>query len=277
MAIVTGYTAAKMNEFGNASVISGTVNSAGALILKTRGGSNIDAGNVKGAKGDVGPVGITGGPTAARNAAFPLPTSVAASVTLANKVVTWYNTTTGIIETYYAKSGSAGLLVPGVPGAYGWYENKHLADSPKGVIAEQYAASSTPRIESSTSSWVVTDNMFVDLVEGRRYKVWYKITTIAASANMALGMRAYTSIVTDTKPNSGTMVEEEVTIYAAPGTFQGSMSIVELVWTAPTTGRFNLKMCALRATLSGIFYFEKRRLRLYDEGSSEALVPATPL
>lgn len=52
MAQITGYTAAKMNEFNDASVISGTVNSAGSLILKTRGGVDIDAGNVKGDKGD---------------------------------------------------------------------------------------------------------------------------------------------------------------------------------------------------------------------------------
>lgn len=52
MAIVTGYTAEKMNEFNNASVVGGSVNSTGSLILKTRGGQSIDAGRVKGEKGD---------------------------------------------------------------------------------------------------------------------------------------------------------------------------------------------------------------------------------
>lgn len=52
MAIITGFTAEKMNEFNNASVIGGAVNSAGSLILKTRGGTEIDAGSVKGPKGD---------------------------------------------------------------------------------------------------------------------------------------------------------------------------------------------------------------------------------
>ena len=52
MAIITGYTAERMNQFNNASVISGTVNTSGSLILKTRGGTSIDAGKVKGDKGD---------------------------------------------------------------------------------------------------------------------------------------------------------------------------------------------------------------------------------
>lgn len=52
MAIITGYTAEKMEEFNDASVVGGSVNSSGSLILKTRGGTNIDAGRVKGEKGD---------------------------------------------------------------------------------------------------------------------------------------------------------------------------------------------------------------------------------
>lgn len=63
MAIVTGYTAEKMNEINETTVVSGAVNTAGSLILKTRGGANIDAGRVKGldgkdgAKGDKGDTG----------------------------------------------------------------------------------------------------------------------------------------------------------------------------------------------------------------------------
>lgn len=56
MAVVTGYTAEKMNQFNNQSVVSGSVNSAGSLILTTRGGTSIDAGNVKGPKGDTGTI-----------------------------------------------------------------------------------------------------------------------------------------------------------------------------------------------------------------------------
>lgn len=46
MAIVTGLTAAKMLEIANASIVSGAVNIAGRLILRTRGGVQIDAGPV---------------------------------------------------------------------------------------------------------------------------------------------------------------------------------------------------------------------------------------
>lgn len=56
MAQITGYTAAKMNEFNEASIVSGSVNSAGSLILMTRGGLEIDAGRVKGDKGDTGSI-----------------------------------------------------------------------------------------------------------------------------------------------------------------------------------------------------------------------------
>ena len=52
MAIITGYTAEQMEKFNNASVVSGAVNTSGSLILQTRGGTVIDAGNVKGPKGD---------------------------------------------------------------------------------------------------------------------------------------------------------------------------------------------------------------------------------
>lgn len=56
MAIITGYTAEKMNEINNKTVVGGSVNSTGSLILKTRDGGSIDAGNVKGPKGDMATV-----------------------------------------------------------------------------------------------------------------------------------------------------------------------------------------------------------------------------
>lgn len=52
MAIITGYTAEKMDEINNSTVVGGSVNTSGSLILKTRDGRSIDAGNVKGPKGD---------------------------------------------------------------------------------------------------------------------------------------------------------------------------------------------------------------------------------
>lgn len=279
MAIVNGYTAEKMNEFGNASVISGAVNSSGSLILKTRGGTNIDAGNVKGAKGDVGPVGITGGSTAARDLAFGKPTTVTASVTLANKVPTWFNTTTGLIETYYAKSGSAGLLVPGVPGAYGWYENQYLADSPKGQIDLSYINEKSTRFEPpNNDTWYLTESLIVSLVAGRRYRVNYKCSSIAASGSMAIGMMLKVSSTTDKSPSGGTSIEEALTVYAAPTAFQGKFHMVDFHWTAPTTGTFLLKLSTIRSTLTGYYYFQNRRFTLYDEGNTQSnLIITNPL
>lgn len=279
MAIVTGYTAEKMNEFGNASVISGAVNSAGSLILKTRGGTNIDAGNVKGVKGDVGPVGITGGSTAARDAAFTKPTTVAASVTLANKVPTWFNTTTGLIETYYAKAGSAGLLVPGVPGAYGWYENQYLADMPKGQVGLSYINEKSTRFDPpNNDTWYLTESLIVPLVAGRKYRLNYKASSIAASGNMAIGFMLKVSGITDNTPGGGTSIEEALTVYAAPTAFQGKYHMMDFHWTAPTSGNFKLKLSSIRSTLSGYYYFQNRRFTLYDEGNTQSnLIVVDPL
>ncbi|ASR83319.1 major tail protein [Arthrobacter phage Caterpillar] len=55
MASVTGYTAAKLLEIEQAAVVGGSVNNMGNLILATRNGTQLDAGNVRGLTGDVGP------------------------------------------------------------------------------------------------------------------------------------------------------------------------------------------------------------------------------
>jgi len=55
LASVTGYTAAKLQEVENASVVSGAVNGSGNLVLSTRGGTQLDAGSVRGLTGDTGP------------------------------------------------------------------------------------------------------------------------------------------------------------------------------------------------------------------------------
>lgn len=59
MATVTGYTAAKMNEIANSTVVGGFVDIHGRLLLTTRGGDELDAGSVVGPKGDPG-IGPTG-------------------------------------------------------------------------------------------------------------------------------------------------------------------------------------------------------------------------
>lgn len=59
MARVTGFTAARMRLIEAASIVKGAVNASGRLILETRDGTTIDAGNVRGSAGPagVGPVG----------------------------------------------------------------------------------------------------------------------------------------------------------------------------------------------------------------------------
>lgn len=124
MATVTGFTAERMLEIQNDTVVGGSINAAGSLILSTRGGTAIDAGIIKGPQGDVGPqgkAGIPGGTTLERDALFGVPTNEPEQVFFANEAVSWFNVDTGWFETYRATTGSTGLTVPGVSGSPGWY------------------------------------------------------------------------------------------------------------------------------------------------------------
>jgi microcystin-dependent protein len=62
MATVTGYTAERMKAIEDSTVVAGTVDPNGDLILETRDGTDINAGAVKGDKGDKGDVGPQGDP-----------------------------------------------------------------------------------------------------------------------------------------------------------------------------------------------------------------------
>ena len=64
-----------------------------------------------------------GGTTAARNTYFGVPSTDAERVALANQRVTWFNTSLGWEESYYAVTGLSGLTAIGlVTGtASGWY------------------------------------------------------------------------------------------------------------------------------------------------------------
>lgn len=55
MATVTGFTAARMLEIENASIVAGAVDLSGHLQLETQGGSTVDAGYVVGPAGPTGP------------------------------------------------------------------------------------------------------------------------------------------------------------------------------------------------------------------------------
>jgi len=57
VAEVTGLTAARMQEIVDASVVSGSVDGSGHLILHTHDGGTVDAGDVIGPQGDPGPTG----------------------------------------------------------------------------------------------------------------------------------------------------------------------------------------------------------------------------
>lgn len=129
MATVTGFTAARMLEIENSTVVGGKVVND-HLMLATRGGVQLDAGAVRGAKGDKGdsvkgdkgdagargPAGYMGGTTAERNAAYAGLTELQ----LANGRKSWWNTDHGWLEMYIASSSLSGLTVPGGFSA-GWF------------------------------------------------------------------------------------------------------------------------------------------------------------
>lgn len=60
MTTITGFTAARMLEIENSTVVDGDV-VGDNLILKTRDETEIDAGSVRGPQGEVGPPGLSGG------------------------------------------------------------------------------------------------------------------------------------------------------------------------------------------------------------------------
>lgn len=60
MATVTGYTATAMDAIADGTVVDGTVNGSGDLILTTHGGDTINAGHVVGATGATGDTGAAG-------------------------------------------------------------------------------------------------------------------------------------------------------------------------------------------------------------------------
>lgn len=60
MATVTGFTSARMLQIEQNCIVNGAVDLSGRLQLTTRGGTQIDAGLVKGEKGDQGEKGLPG-------------------------------------------------------------------------------------------------------------------------------------------------------------------------------------------------------------------------
>lgn len=144
MGLIKGLTAEKTLEILDDTVTSGVVNAAKRLILKTRGGSEIDAGFVQ------GPPGTMGGTTTERNLTYGVPATDAERIALANRKIVWWNTDKNWPETYFAPDGTSGLTVTGLlPGhPAGWYPVQ-----PGVIMAHRGLASGFFSI-NSTSNWV---------------------------------------------------------------------------------------------------------------------------
>lgn len=110
MASVTAFTAARMLEVENSSVVSGLVDIYGHLLLSTRGGDEIDAGNVQGPLG-VGPTG-----TVTMFAGASAPTGWLICDGSAISRTTYADLFTAIGTTYGAGDGSTTFNLPNLKG-----------------------------------------------------------------------------------------------------------------------------------------------------------------
>lgn len=169
MATVTGFTAARMQQIEDSSVVSGAVNASYRLILTKNDGTTIDAGYVRGATGAAGApaqavmsvensdsielalsgVGTVASPwkvgakarigtTAQRDAAFPDPVATADKVALANRQIIWYNTDFGWFESYYTAIAT-GTVVPILVGGAvsGWFPTHDGPSAKYGAVGSQ--------------------------------------------------------------------------------------------------------------------------------------------
>jgi microcystin-dependent protein len=66
---------------------------------------------------------IQQGSTALRDSIYPIPTDAATQASLANRMISWFNTDKGYFEIYYATTGTAGLTAKGLAAGFpaGWY------------------------------------------------------------------------------------------------------------------------------------------------------------
>lgn len=159
MATIDVFTAIRSKEIEDTTVVSGSVNTMGNLILATRAGIEIDAGHVKGETGDQGVqglAGIPGGTTAQRDAKFGIPSNDSTKSALANQSISWYNIDKQWFETYKATNGTAGLTVPGVTGASGWYSIGGYDLSPKGLVYNQPVSSYSNDVIDSIVSYIAS-------------------------------------------------------------------------------------------------------------------------
>lgn len=116
MATVTGFTAERMLQIEKTTVTSGLVDPQGNLILSTREGSAINAGNVKGPKGDRGPEGGTPPGTVNMFAGASAPTGYLLCNGAAVSRTTYADLFAAIGTTYGAGNGTSTFNVPNVKG-----------------------------------------------------------------------------------------------------------------------------------------------------------------
>lgn len=167
MATVTGYDAERMKKIEDETVVGGSVNSMGNLILQTRQGTNIDAGNLRGPTGPTGPQGVAGGTTAQRDAFYGVPSTEAEKSALANKYPVWYNQDSYELETYRATTGTSGLIATGITGPSGWYQLDYIDRVAKGRLYSKKNNSSTGWINTA-----IVENIPSFYFEaGRNYRI----------------------------------------------------------------------------------------------------------
>lgn len=199
MATINGLSKQRMLDDEAATVISGSI-SGDNLHLTTKGGTIIDAGNVRGPQGSQGVQGtpgingVQGGTSAQRDSYFGVPTVLTDQVTLANKAPLWYNVTTGNLETYYVPSGSAGLTVPGFYSAPGWYLRDVADKEPLGLTALSEMAFNSG---SSTALTIVQNIASFTFRKNRHYLIKWSAGIVYTSGSGAALAQLWSCATTD--------------------------------------------------------------------------------
>lgn len=263
MATATGFTAERMLQIEKSTVVDGDVDVRGHLILKTREGTNIDAGSVIGPQGAAG---LHGGIASVRDTVYGIPVTDSQKVALANKAALWYNVTLGRLESYYAVTGTAGLTVPGlaVGSAAGWLPVFFYEKLAKGVVSRFNNPATSVGIGSN---FVPCDISQVLVTAGRWYRVTYQFVSLSMTgANLALEVDIRKSVTTDTTA-TGVSVDESSVVYTAPLSGAGHALNIEYLFKADVTETVNIKAVMKRVAGTGLVDISRRKLNIYDAGA----------
>lgn len=178
---------------------------------------------------------IVRGSTAARDVAFPPPSTVPAQVSLANSKPVWFNTDTGWLEGYFAVTGSVGLAAKGLSANVpaGWYpveEGPYQRLQPSATFT---TANSTPirswdgtTERNGGAAWFTYDNSNgrVTVVKGGRYRILAWTTQDVGSGMSLHQLRRNGAVLVDgpsTALNSNfyTIWAADLTLAVDPGTY----------------------------------------------------------